>query len=479
VLVLATCCLSLLIVGLDNTIVNIALPAIQAEFDASISGLQWTIDAYTVVLASLLMLSGSVADRFGRRRVFQIGLTVFTVGSLLCSLAPDIGTLVVFRMVQAVGGSMLNPVAVSIITNTFTKPAERARAIGVWGATVGVGMALGPVVGGTLINVLDWRAIFWINIPIGLTALLLAALFVPESKAATARRPDLVGQFLVVVALAALIYGLIEGPVAGWGSARILGSFALAAAATGYLLRYESRRQEPLLDLRFFRSAPFSGATVMAVAGFAAMSSYLFLNTLYLQNVRGFSALQAGLCTLPMAVMTVLGATLSGRLVGSRGPRLPLLIAGTTMTVSGALLTGLSDDTALGLLIASYLAFGIGFGMLNAPVTNAAVSGMPRAQAGVAAAIASTSRQVGQALGIAVVGSVVISHVDGPLATGFSVASQVGWWIVFGCGVAVLLVGILTTGRWAQATAETVAAELAAERTTSGTGRTPITTDAH
>ncbi len=183
-LILAICCMSLLIVGLDSTIVNIALPSIQHDLHAPVSGLQWTIDAYTLVLASFLMLAGSTGDRIGRRRTFQTGLAAFTAGSLLCSLAPGLGWLVVFRMVQAIGGSMLNPVAMSIITNTFVRPAERARAIGIWGGVVGISMALGPLVGGALVASVGWRGIFWVNIPVGLAALVLTALFVPESKGA-------------------------------------------------------------------------------------------------------------------------------------------------------------------------------------------------------------------------------------------------------------------------------------------------------
>ena len=211
-LVLATCCLSLLIVGLDSTIVNVALPSIQRELHAPVSGLQWTIDAYTLVLASFLMLSGSTADRLGRKRTFQVGLAAFTLGSLLCSLAPGLGWLVAFRMLQAIGGSMLNPVAMSIITNTFIDPSERARAIGIWGGVVGISMALGPLVGGLLVETVGWRGIFWVNIPIGIAAIVLTALFVPESKAPHPRKADPVGQVLVIVFLASLIYAIIEGP---------------------------------------------------------------------------------------------------------------------------------------------------------------------------------------------------------------------------------------------------------------------------
>jgi EmrB/QacA subfamily drug resistance transporter len=462
-LVLAICCMSLFIVGIDVTIVNVALPSIQRELHASVSGLQWTVDAYTLVLASLLMLSGSTADRIGRRRTFQTGLAMFTLGSLLCSLAPGLGWLVAFRMLQAIGGSMLNPVAMSIITNTFTERRERARAIGIWGGVVGVSMALGPVVGGALVQSVGWRGIFWVNIPVGLAALVLTALFVPESRAPRARRPDPAGQFLIMVTLAALTYAIIEGPGAGWTSARILGGFALAAAALAGLLYWEPRRDEPLLDLRFFRSAPFSGATLIAICAFASLGGFLFLNTLYLQDVRGYSALNAGLYTLPLAAMTVIFAPLSGRIVGARGPRLPLIAAGAFITASSVMLTRLSTGTPAGWLIAAYLLFGIGFGLVNAPITNTAVSGMPVTQAGVAAAIASTSRQVGQSLGVAVVGSAVITVLAGSLRTGFPAASHVGWWIITGCGLAVLVLGLLTSGRWARRTADRTAHQLMAE----------------
>jgi EmrB/QacA subfamily drug resistance transporter len=459
-LVLAICCMSLVIVALDNTIVNVALPSIQRDLHASVSGLQWTVDAYTLVLASFLMLAGSTADRLGRRRIFQIGLSAFTLGSLLCSLAPSLGWLVAFRMLQAIGGSMLNPVAMSIIVNTFTDRAERARAIGLWGGTFGVSLALGPVIGGALIASVGWRGIFWVNIPVGVAAVALTALFVPESRAPHPRRLDPAGQLLVIVTLASLIYAIIEGPGSGWGSGKILGFFGLSAAALAALILYEPRRHEPLLDLRFFRSAPFSGATVIAISALAGLGGFLFLNTLYLQDVRGFSALHTGLLTLPLAAGAAVCSPISGRMVGRRGPRLPLLIAGVAMTAGGALLTGLTNGTSVGWLLLAYIAFGTGLGMVNAPITNTAVSGMPRDQAGVAAAVASTSRQIGQTLGVAVVGAAVTSALAGPFGTAFASASHVGWWIVTGCGAVVLAVGVLTSGRWARATAARTAGRL-------------------
>ena len=292
--VLLICSMSLLIVGIDVTIVNVALPSIGHDFHASLSGLQWTVDAYTLVLASLLMISGSTADRLGRRRTFVIGLITFAAGSLLCSLAPNLDTLIVFRMIQAVGGSMLNPVAMSIITNTFTIPRERAQAVGIWGAVVGVSMALGPVVGGVLVTSIGWRSIFYLNIPIALAAVVLALRYIPESKAAVARRVDVPGQLLVIAFLASLTYSIIESPEKGFTSPLIIGTFAVAAVSLVAFLIWERRAPEPLIDLRFFRSVPFSSATVIAVAAFAALGGFLFLNTLYLQDVRGLSALQAG-----------------------------------------------------------------------------------------------------------------------------------------------------------------------------------------
>ncbi|MFE7239046.1 MFS transporter [Streptomyces sp. NPDC057580] len=468
-LVLAICCMSLLIVSLDNTVLNVALPSMQHELHATVAGMQWTIDAYTLVLASLLMLAGSTADRIGRAKVFKIGLVLFTLGSVLCSLAPNLESLVAFRMVQAVGGSMLNPVAMSIITNTFTDPRERARAIGVWGGVVGISMAAGPLVGGLLVDSVGWRSIFWINLPVGLAALLLTWRYVPESRAPKPRRPDPVGQLLVIALLGSLTYAIIEAPSAGWTSPRILAFAALTVCALAGLLVYEPRRAEPLIDLRFFHSAPFSGATAIAVSAFAALSGFLFLNTLYLQNVRGLTALHAGLYMLPMAALTFVCAPLSGRLVGNRGPRLPLLVAGAAMSACGLLFAAFDAETQTVLLFTGYVLFGLGFGMVNAPITNTAVSGMPRSQAGVAAAVASTSRQIGGTLGVAVIGAVLAAGVAGTgsprgaaYATAFVDASKPAWWIITGCGVCVLLLGALTSGRWARETARRTAERLEA-----------------
>jgi MFS family permease len=322
-------------------------------------------------------------------------------------------------------------------------------------------MAAGPLIGGLLVESVGWRSIFWVNLPVGLAALVLTLRYVPESRAPKARRPDPVGQLLVIALFGSLTYAIIEAPDSGF--AAVLPFVAVALAALAGLLRYEPRRAEPLIDLRFFRSAPFSGATMIAVSAFASLGGFLFLSTLYLQNVRGLDALHAGLWMLPMAVPTFLCAPLSGRLLGSRGPRLPLLVAGTAMTASGVLFAAFEAETSDVTLFAGYVLFGIGFGFVNAPITNTAVSGMPRAQAGVAAAVASTSRQLGQTLGVAVVGAVLASGVgSSSYRDVFVSAARPGWWILAGCGLTVLVLGALTTGPWARGTAERTAARLEA-----------------
>jgi EmrB/QacA subfamily drug resistance transporter len=464
-LVLAICCLSLFLVGMDATIVNVALPSISRDLHAPVSGLQWTIDAYTLVVASLLMLSGSTGDRVGRRRVFQAGLVIFGLGSLACSLAPGLGWLIAFRAMQAVGGSMLNPVAMSIVTNTFTDPGERAKAIGVWASVFGLSMALGPVIGGALVDSVGWRGVFWVNVPVCIAAIFLTAAFVPESKAGTYRRPDPLGQGLIMVLLLALSYGIIEGPAYGWGSARIVACFAVAVVALAVFCWHERRREQPLVDLRFFRSLPFSGAALTAITGMGAFGGFLFLITLYLQDVRGYRPLEAGLFLVPMAAVMACSAPLAGRMIAARGPRPPLLIAGAALTVGGALLALITASSPAWYVIIACMVFGLGIGWVNAPITNNAVAGMPRAQAGVAAGIASTSRQVGSSLGVAVAGAVLAVGLHGALSgmatgspDGFAAAARPAWWIIAGLGFVVLLLSLATTGRRGRASADRAAA---------------------
>ncbi|MGD9694397.1 MAG: MFS transporter [Thermoleophilia bacterium] len=443
--ILAICCLSLFLVGMDVTIVNVALPSMRADLGASVSELQWTIDAYTLVVGSLLMLSASIGDRLGRRRVFCVGIVVFTAGSLLCALAPSTGLLFAARVIQAIGGSMLNPIAMGIIRTTFTDPRERARAIGVWGAVFGISLAVGPVLGGALTDGGDWRAIFWVNVPVGAVALALTLRYVPESRAARARRLDPVGQVLMIGWLAALLFAIIEAPEAGWASLRTIALFALGAVLIALLVAHELRHDEPLLEVRAFRSVPFSGATLAAVCALLAMGGFLFLNSIYLQDARGMSPLEAGLLTLPMAATMMIVSPLSGRLVGRYGARPSVVVAGIAMLAGGAMLVGVSATTPIPWLAGAYILIGAGHGLAQPPITQTAVSGLPPDQAGVAASIASTSRQLGVSLGVAIVGSVAVSHARDPAA--IATATHAGWWIIAGCGAVLAGLGLTAMGR--------------------------------
>ncbi|WP_211193246.1 MFS transporter [Actinoplanes sp. TBRC 11911] len=343
-------------------------------------------------------MAGSFADRFGRRRAFRLGLVVFGLGSLACSLAPGIGWLIAARALQAAGGTMLNPVAMAIIVTTFTDHAERMRAIGVFSGVSGLALAVGPIVGGALVDGFGWRSVFTVNLPIVAAALVGTALFVPESRAARPRRFDPVGQALVCLVLGGTAYGIIETGALSW-TTPVVGGALLC------LVRYESRRAEPLLDPRLFRNPPFSAAIGTAVLSLCGFGAFLFVSTLYLQEVRGLPPLRAGLCLLPVGVLIALLSPISGRLVAGRGPRPPLLISGAALTMAGAASLGLGPDTPLAVVLAAFLLFGVSQGIVNPPVNNAAVAGMPIAMAGVAASLATTGRQVGITLGVAISGA--------------------------------------------------------------------------
>ena len=355
---------------------------------------------------------------------------------------------------------MLNPAALGIITNTFITPSDRAKAIGVWDGVSGLSMALGPVIGGILVGTVGWRGIFWANIPVGLAAIAMTALLVPDSRAAKGRRADPLGQILVITMLASLAYAIIQGPANGWFSVQTLGFFLVSVTALLILLRYEPRRADPLIDLRFFKSVPFSAANATAVCAIAASAGFLFLTTLYLQDVRGYTALRAGLTLLPMPIMMAVSSPISGRILARRGPRVPFVIAGAALTLSTAALSQLSVNSGPLFLIATYGLFGIGAGMVNVPISNGVMSGVPKSQAGVACGMNSSSRQLGQSLGVAIVGSVLAASLRGSLHGGFLEAAHAGWWIMAGCGYAVLVLGVIATTQWAKATAVKAGADI-------------------
>jgi EmrB/QacA subfamily drug resistance transporter len=408
-------CLGLFMVLLDITIVNNALPSIQRHLGASLSGLQWIIDAYTLVFASLLLTTGALSDRQGRKRWFLIGLAVFTLGSALCGLAPNLGVLVAARAVQATGGAALLPASLSLLTSAFPDPRERAQAIGLWSGVSGLSLTAGPLIGGTLVDGPGWRWVFFINLPVGVVTFLAVLRFVKESVNPRPRRLDPLGQLLAIGTLATLVYALIEGGAKGWTSGLIVTMFALAALGLVAFLVVEARQDQPMIELRLFGSPSFSGTNLVAFLTFFALLGFTFFNTLYFQEIRGYSAFHAGLLILPATVAIVAMAPLAGRLAGARGPGLPIA-AGTAMAGSALLLLlSLRLDTGYGGIWWVFALFGAGLGLVFAPTAAAAVAGLPQSQAGLASGILNTSRQVGGAVGIALLGAVFSNRFRGAL----------------------------------------------------------------
>jgi EmrB/QacA subfamily drug resistance transporter len=415
--------LGVFLVTLNVTVVVVALPSLQNDLNIRTDEAAWVIDAYNLVGASLLLSAGFFADRFGRKRMLCTGYALFALGALACSLAPNAGSLIAFRVLQAVGGTALTPTSLSIVANLYPDPRERARAIGIWGISAGLGTGLGPVVGGGLTDWLGWRSVFAANAIAGVIALVIVMRVVPRSRSAVARRIDVAGQVLVSGFLATLTYALIEGPRYGFGSARIASACAIAAVLFVAFVVVEVRVEEPLIDLGFFRDRQFAGAVFLGAAMFFTFGGFIYFNALFLQDVRGYSALAAGLLTLPAAAPALIGGPLSGYLVGTRGPRGVLVAGMLALGVGVGSLALIAENAALGWLIGAYLVVGIGYAVLNAPVNTVAVSSMPRDQAGVAAGVVSSARNIGIVLGIAVLGAIVNGRVPVVLSPGDGVST--------------------------------------------------------
>jgi EmrB/QacA subfamily drug resistance transporter len=443
-LILGICCISLGLTGLDTTIVNVALPSMGRDMGAQVSGLQWIVAGYTIALTSCLLSSGTLADRFGRRRVFLAGLSAFAAASWLCSLAPSLGWLIAFRVLQGCAASLLNPAALGIISSTFPRPAARARAIGVWDGVFGLSLALGPVVGGVLTGLFGWRSVFQVSIPIALAAIAMTGIFVPDSRAPRPRRADPVGQILVIVALASMAYAIIQAPQNGWTSPVTVSLAAVAVAAAAVLVQYESQRTEPLIDSRDFRRPPFAAAVVTAVVFTAALAGFLFLTTLYLQDVRGYSPLRAGLAILPMPAVMAVCAPFAGRYVARHGARVPLMAGGAAVAAGvSAIAWSLARHSAGSLALPSAV-FGLGAGLCSPSITNTIMGGLPAARAAVASSITSASRQLGQTLGIAITGTVLVAGVGGSLARGYAHAGPPAWWVTAAFGAAIIPLALAT-----------------------------------
>lgn len=408
-MVLLTCCLALFVSTLDNTVANVALPSIGRDLRASTAALQWVVDGYVVVRGCLLLSAGALGDRYGRRRLFQYGLAAFGAGSLLCSIAPSVNLLIAFRVLQALGGCFLVPSSLALIADTYRDRRERARAIGIWGATTAVSTGLGPPVGGLLVDTFGWRSVFWVNLPIVAVAVALAARYARESKNAENRPLDLRGQGLVAVFLVTLTSAFIEASDGRWTSPAVLALFAVAVISLVAFVAVEARSRYALLSPQLFRNLPFTGAAVVATSAFVVFAGFLFVNTLYLQEIRGYTPLIAGLLVMPTTIGNVILSPLSGRMTASRGPRLPVLLASASMLVGTLMLALVGATATIPVLLLAYVLIGSGVGLVNTPITNAAVNGLPDDRAGVAGAVTSTFRQVGNSLGVALLGSLTFA----------------------------------------------------------------------
>ena len=450
---LIVCSLSQLTIGIDNSIVNLALPAIRLDFSASLTELQWVIDAYQLVLGSLLLLSGALADRFGRRRVFVVGLLGFIASSVLCSIAPTVGALIASRVLQGTFGALLNPVAISIVAEVYPDPKRRAGAFGVWSSVYGASLALGPLLGGVLVDPFGWRAVFLAPLPLCIAAIVATPVVIPAFAAHRDRRMDIPGQILATALLGSLLFCVIEGASRGWLAFPVLTSATIGAVVGVAFILRERRAPAPLLELRLFRSRPLALGLSISVIGLATMAGFLFLTGLQLQVVRGLSPLQTALCLLPVAVATIVLAPIAGRLTAQRGPRTPLATAGAGF-ITGSVLLLLSTPTGpLPLLLLAYLCFGIGFGMVNAPITTVVVAGLPRSRVGVASALSSTARQAGQAVGVAVFGALATIAADGSVQHGLSTSAWTAWTFTGVGGVLITLLAIAATTQTARARA--------------------------
>ncbi len=414
-LTLGACCFGLFMVMLDNTIVNVALPSIQRELGASVTSLQLVVDAYILVFASLLLSAGALGDRYGRKRVFQLGLVVFTVASALCGLAQNESMLIAARALQAVGGAALLPSTLALVTSTFPDRREQAQAIGLWSGVSAVALVAGPLLGGLLTDGLGWRSVFFVNLPVGVLALVVAGRVIKESHSRVPRPLDIPGQILAIIALGSLTFALIEGNSQGWTSPVILTLLGVGLVSLPAFLLVESRRAQPMLALRFFRDRSFSSANAIgALVGFALLG-FVFFNTLYFQTVQGYTPLQAGLRTAPYTLMIVLVAPIAGRLASRFDYWVPVT-AGTSLSAVALLLLTQSDaGTPYLELLGPLLLLGIGLGLTMAPMVAAAVAAMPPEQAGVASGTINTNRQVGGALGVAVLGAIALARFNAVL----------------------------------------------------------------
>jgi EmrB/QacA subfamily drug resistance transporter len=408
-LALGVLCLSLLAIVIDNTIVNVALPTLAHDLDADVSQLQWVVDAYTLVFAGLLLLAGAVGDRFGRRRTLLGGLAVFGVASGCAAYAGGVDGLIVARAVMGAGAAFIMPATLSLLVSVFTDTRERAMALGIWAATAGLGVALGPVVGGVLLDHFWWGSIFIVNVPLTAIAVVAGSRLIPESRDPVARRLDWMGAALSGAGLVALVWAVIEAPSRGWTSAPVLSAGALAAVALIAFVMWQRHVEEPLLDVRLFRDARFTAASATIMVLFFALFGFLFLSTQYLQLILGYGPSAAGVRVLPYAGAMIASALVSSQLVARSGTK-AVVTVGMALFASGlAIAATVTTDTGYGRLAIALAFMGMGMGLAGAPATESIMSSLPPARANIGSAVNDTTRELGGALGVAIVGSIMSS----------------------------------------------------------------------
>ena len=407
--ILGVLCVSLLIIVIDNTILNVAIPSLIRDLDASNSQIQWIIDSYVIVFAGLLLTTGSMSDRFGRKGALQAGLVLFALGSIASASVDTANQLIFTRAFMGVGGALIMPSTLSILTNVFRDPRERGRAIAIWAGFSGVAVALGPITGGFLLEHFSWQSVFWVNVPVAAVALILGAYIIPKSRDPRQRRLDPLGAVLSIAGLVTLLFGIIEGPSKGWSSTEVIVSFGIAAVMLTAFVLWERHTDSPMLDMSLFKNPRFTAASSTITLVFFSLFGSMFLITQYWQLVDGYSPLEAGVRLVPWALTMMIVAPLSARLVEKVGTKRIVLVGLGLIIVGLALASTIEPHTAYPRAISYFMVMAAGMAMTMAPATESVMGSLPREKAGVGSAVNDTTRQVGGALGVAIIGSAVSS----------------------------------------------------------------------
>jgi EmrB/QacA subfamily drug resistance transporter len=418
-LVLAVLCVSVFLIVVDNTIVNVALPTLARDLGADTSELQWIVDAYTLVFAGLLLAAGSLGDRFGRKGAMQIGLVLFGVFSLMAAFSQTPEQLIASRAAMGIGAALIFPATLAILVNVFREPSERAKAIGIWAAISGLSVALGPVTGGWLLEHYWWGSVFLVNIPIVVFGVLAVRAIVPKSRDPKAGRIDLAGLALSIVGVTLLIWAIIEAPHNGWTSATTLAAFSLAIVSLATFVLWELRTSEPMLDVRVFTNLRFTAGSLSVTFAFFALFGFIFMVTQYFQFVRGYGTFEAGIRTVPFAVFTGVAAPLSARLALRFGTKVIVSLGLLSMAFGFFLASNMAADSPYWFIVVSMFFMGTGLGLVNAPATEAIMGSLPPAKAGIGSAVNDTTRELGGTLGVAIVGSLFASVYGSAIAEGF------------------------------------------------------------